>query len=144
MLQSQIADYAASGRLAQLPPILTFQSVIDYTVSTRAIVDALYAKLPANGSELVLFDVNRAATFGPLIPAGEHALLERLLPPPPRTFRTAIVTNARANDAEVVAQVRPRARRARRRSTSGCAIPPKCSRCRISPCPFRWTTRCTA
>ena len=55
-LQQQIAQYAAAGRLVELPPILTFQSVVDFTVSTRAIINALYANLPANGSELVLFD----------------------------------------------------------------------------------------
>ena len=40
---------------------------MDFTVSTRAIVSALYAHLPANGSELVLFDVNRNTKFGPLL-----------------------------------------------------------------------------
>ena len=44
-----------------MPPILTFQSVVDFTVSTPAVISALYALLPANGSELVLFDLNRAA-----------------------------------------------------------------------------------
>ena len=58
------------GQLAHLPPILTFQSVIDFTVSTRAIITALYAHLPANGSELVLFDLNRDAKLGPLLSAG--------------------------------------------------------------------------
>ena len=58
-LQRQIAEHARTGRLAELPPVLTFQSVVDFTVSTRAIVNALYVHLPANGSELVLFDLNR-------------------------------------------------------------------------------------
>ena len=58
----------ARRRLAELPPVLTFQSVLDFTVSTRAIVDALYAHLPANGSELVLFDLNRSAAVRPAAP----------------------------------------------------------------------------
>jgi len=66
-LQQKIASHASDNRLADLPPILTFQSVMDFTVSTRAIVSALYAHLPANGSELVLFDVNRNTKFGPLL-----------------------------------------------------------------------------
>ena len=66
-LQAQIARLARESRLTGLPPILTFQSVIDFTVSTRAIVTALYARLPANGSELVLFDLNRTVKFGPLL-----------------------------------------------------------------------------
>ena len=56
-LQGQIDRLARSGRLGTLPPVLTFQSVIDFTVSTPAILAALYQRLPDNGSEIVLFDV---------------------------------------------------------------------------------------
>lgn len=80
VLQQQIAQYAAEGRLAELPPILTFQSVVDFTVSTRAIISALYAHLPANGSELVLFDLNRNAKFGPLLRSSTDNILTRILP----------------------------------------------------------------
>ncbi|MGH8699040.1 MAG: alpha/beta hydrolase, partial [Burkholderiales bacterium] len=65
-LQRQITREARANRLVELPPILTFQSLVDFTVSTRAIVTALYANLPANGSELVLFDLNRNAKLGPM------------------------------------------------------------------------------
>ncbi len=41
----------ARADLSSLPPILAFQSVLDATVSTPAVVDALFARLPANGSE---------------------------------------------------------------------------------------------
>jgi alpha-beta hydrolase superfamily lysophospholipase len=51
---------------AKLPPILTFQSVVDNTVSTAAIVTNLYDRLEANGSELVVYDVNRSSTVLPL------------------------------------------------------------------------------
>jgi alpha-beta hydrolase superfamily lysophospholipase len=101
-LQQQIAANAAQGRLAQLAPILTFQSVVDFTVSTRAIVDALYANLPANGSELVLFDLNRNAAFGPLLRASTDTVLTRLLADPPRTYRTTIITNETSRGSEVV------------------------------------------
>ncbi|MDH4046902.1 MAG: lysophospholipase [Gammaproteobacteria bacterium] len=50
------------ARVRVLPPILTFQSVVDDTVSSAAIVENLYSKLPANGSELVVYDVNRNNT----------------------------------------------------------------------------------
>ncbi len=52
-----------ADKIAKLPPILTFQSVVDYTVGASAIVTDLYDLLPANGSELVLYDVNRNSTF---------------------------------------------------------------------------------
>ena len=73
------ADRAPGARAAgwpRLPPILTFQSVIDFTVSTRAIITSLYAHLPANGSELVLFDLNRSIKFGPLLRSAADAVLD--------------------------------------------------------------------
>jgi len=48
---------------AKLPPILTFQSLIDNTISASAIVTNLYNKLPANGSDLVVYDINRNSTL---------------------------------------------------------------------------------
>jgi alpha-beta hydrolase superfamily lysophospholipase len=105
VLQERIAQYASDGKLGELAPVLTFQSVVDFTVSTRAIVNALYVNLPANGSELVLFDLNRNTKFGPLFRASTDTIVSRLLPDPPRTFRTTIVTNASANEAEVVERV---------------------------------------
>jgi hypothetical protein len=104
-LQPRIARYARQGRLDELPPIITFQSVVDFTVSTRAIVTSLYAQLPQNGSELVLFDINRNTKFGPLIRPGTETALERLLPPTPRPFKTTVIANAAPNSSEVVERV---------------------------------------
>ena len=104
-LQAQIDRLARENRLTGLPPILTFQSVIDFTVSTRAIVTALYARLPANGSELVLFDLNRTVKFGPLLRVTFDTTPDRLLPPPPRAYRTTVVTNASAGTGEVIERV---------------------------------------
>jgi alpha-beta hydrolase superfamily lysophospholipase len=103
-LQAQIARHAGTGRLKELAPVLTFQSVVDFTVSTRAIVSALYENLPPNGSELVLFDLNRNARFGPLLRSSTDTVLERLLPQPPRDFTSTIVTNTSRSSDEVVAR----------------------------------------
>lgn len=104
-LQPRIAQLAEEGRLAGLPPILTFQSLTDFTVSTRAVIDALYARLPNNGSELVLFDLNRSTKFGPLLRPTAETLLSRLLPDAPRRYRTTIVTNTNPDSREMVARV---------------------------------------
>ena len=101
-LQARIARYGGTGQLADLPPIITFQSVIDFTVSTPAIISALYAHLPANGSELVLFDVNRAVKFGPLLRLAASAALARLLPAGTRAYRTTIIANDDAKSGEAV------------------------------------------
>ncbi len=96
-LQAEIADAVRDQRIAALPPILTFQSVVDFTVSTQAVVDSLYANLPANGSQLVLFDVNRHSGLSPLLRARSWTALESVLPAPPRNYRTTVVANANAN-----------------------------------------------
>jgi alpha-beta hydrolase superfamily lysophospholipase len=104
-LQEQILRLSSAGELERLPPILTFQSVIDFTVSTRAIIASLYVHLPANGSELVLFDLNRDAKLGPLLRSASDAVLTQVLPAPPRRFRTAIIANASPGSSEVVERV---------------------------------------
>jgi len=93
-LQRQIGELRRAGRLAALPPIMTFQSALDFTVSTRAIVSELYENLPPNGSELILFDINRNAKFGPLFRPSAEAKLADLVPPAVRNFRLSIVENA--------------------------------------------------
>ena len=92
-------------RLAGLPPILTFQSVMDFTVSTRAIVSSLYAHLPANGSELVLFDVNRNAKFGPLLSAASDTMLTRILPRAAAAVQDHDHHQCQPGSAEVVERV---------------------------------------
>jgi hypothetical protein len=49
-----------------------------YTVSTRAVINGLYARLPANRSELVLFDMNHFTHLEPLIRPGTVELVDRL------------------------------------------------------------------
>ena len=100
-LQTQIGNFRRDGRLSALPPILTFQSVLDFTVSSRAIVSSLYENLPPNGSELVLFDINRNAKFGPLFRQSAETKLAELAPSAVRGFRLSIVENAGEGTDEV-------------------------------------------
>ena len=51
-LQAQIARVAGAGRSSQLPPVLTFHSLVDATVSTPAVVHALYDVIADERSEL--------------------------------------------------------------------------------------------
>lgn len=106
-LQQRILRLSREGRLKDLAPIITFQSVMDFTVSTRAIITSLYAHLPANGSELVLFDLNRSTKFGPLLSSTSDTLLTRMLPPAPRAYRVSIITNAGPDATEMVERSTP-------------------------------------
>lgn len=62
-LKRDLTRHKSSAGWKDLPHVLTFQSVLDSTVSTRAVLDVLHQNLPDNGSELVLFDINRAVNF---------------------------------------------------------------------------------
>jgi len=105
VLQDRLARAGREGRLAALPPVLTFQSVVDFTVSTPAVISGLYAHLPSNGSELVLFDLNRAAALSVLLRDAAETVLSRILPPPPRHYRTVIISNAAADRYDVSERV---------------------------------------
>jgi alpha-beta hydrolase superfamily lysophospholipase len=93
-VRDRLAARQRAGGLADLPPILTFQSAVDSTVSPRAVIATLYDRLPANGSELVLYDLNRTAYLGPLIRPAADAGAVALLPPPPRSYAVTVVTGA--------------------------------------------------
>ena len=103
-LQAQIVRLGRSGKLAALPPVLTFQSVADFTVSTPAILQSLYAWLPANGSELVLFDVNRDAKPAVLANPAALAALQQMTPALPLRYRLTVIGNA-SGDARVSERV---------------------------------------
>ncbi len=102
-LQGQIQRMARAGQLGTLPPVLTFQSVIDFTVSTPAILTALYANLPDNGSEIVLFDVNRTLKFAPLLRPASYVAIDRLAPTEPATYRFTAIANAN-DDSEATVE----------------------------------------
>ncbi len=104
LLADKLEAARAEKRLGRLPPILAFQSAVDSTVSARAVVTALYDQLPANGSELVLFDINRAAYVGPLVRDSARVAVKTLLPASPRPYRLSIVTNARPGSTDTVAR----------------------------------------
>lgn len=103
-LQEQIGRDAQNHMLDRLPPVLAFQSVMDSTVSTRAVVTGLFDQLPANGSELVVFDINQAASFRPLFRPSSWTALSELLPSAQRRYSVTIVTNASAERFATVAK----------------------------------------
>jgi alpha-beta hydrolase superfamily lysophospholipase len=106
-LQEQIGREARENRLANLPPVLAFQSVMDSTVSTRAVVTGLFDQLPANGSELVVFDINQAASFRPLFKPSSWTATSALLPVAQRRYSVTIITNASEHSFSTVAKITP-------------------------------------
>ena len=67
------------SRADDLPPMLVFKSAVDATVSTDALVDRLLGRLPGNGNELVLYDINRSAIASPILVADPGPFTNRLV-----------------------------------------------------------------
>ena len=107
-VQAQILRLGKAGRLKDLPPVLAFQSLVDATVSTAAVVHALFDQLDGNGSELVLFDINRLSGIEPFIDPAAATILSRLTDRLPRRYGRSLVTNADRDSLEVVERsIRP-------------------------------------
>lgn len=103
-LRRDLSRLAAAGELSKLPPMLTFQSAVDATVSTAAVVRGLYDRLPANGSELVLFDLNHRSGIDAFVRPGELALVSGLFDNVVRNYRRTLLTNRSPDTFDVVAR----------------------------------------
>ena len=103
-LQRQLTRIAEAGRAKEIPPLLTFQSIVDSTVSTPAVVHALYDVVADERSEVVVFDINRASGLAPFVRESEATLLSRLRDNSAKRYRRTLVTNANPDSLDVVAR----------------------------------------
>lgn len=90
-VQDKLLRRVGDNELTRFPRVLAFQSALDATVFTSALVDSLFALLPENGSELVLFDRNRSADAGPLVRPESDAPLLAMTNPVKRAYGITIV-----------------------------------------------------
>jgi len=110
-VQSKISQLGATGDLERLPPLLAFQSVVDATVSAPALVEGLFARLPAGEHELVLFDINRMSAIDSILKGDPGEEVFSLLRRADLGFAITLVTNASGQSREVILrQRRPGAR----------------------------------
>lgn len=94
-----------ADRLKDMPPVLTFQSVLDHTVSPKAVITDLHMRLPAGQSELVLFDINRAPELDFVLDEASRTAMHRLVPGTSLPFRTVLVI-AREDGEGMEARIR--------------------------------------
>lgn len=106
-VQHQIVRTQASGKLSQLPPMVTFQSVVDSTVVSADLVEKLYDRLGPNQSELVVFDVNRSTQLDSFFKPGYRTLISQLADGGSASYKLTVLTNASPESLEVVAKSRP-------------------------------------
>ncbi|MBC8025407.1 MAG: alpha/beta hydrolase [Steroidobacteraceae bacterium] len=92
-VQDKLLERVRNSELTHFPRVLAFQSTLDSTVFTSALVDNLFAMLPENGSELVLFGRNRSADAGPLLRADADEVLGNIMQPVSNGFSITVVSN---------------------------------------------------
>jgi alpha-beta hydrolase superfamily lysophospholipase len=117
-LTKEIRQRIAAADMSAFPPVLALQSAVDSTVSTPDLVSVLMQHLPENGSELVLFDINRQTHIEYLLRSDPAGPLRALLASGRQPFVLTVLTNRDEGSADVVLrQRRPHQREATPRET---------------------------
>jgi alpha-beta hydrolase superfamily lysophospholipase len=105
-IDDQLSDLAKHGGATGLPRILAFQTGADATVSTVAVINALYGRLPNEGHRLVLFDANRIGNERQILRPELFTGRDRLLSGPALPFDLEIVTNEKDEEPGVSSWIR--------------------------------------
>ena len=99
-LQRELERAELDGRLARMPPVTAWQSVVDSTVGATGTVDTLFGRLRDARHRLILFDVNRSTALRSVQRPAARELIERTERSRP-AYTLDVVTNA-ATDSEAV------------------------------------------
>ncbi len=105
-IKADISRLKANGLLSGMPPILAFQSIIDATVSSRAVIESLFRMLTPGPYELVLFDVNRSSAAINLLSSDPGGDVEKLLVEGGLGFTLSLVTNTDPSRTKVTMRSR--------------------------------------
>lgn len=92
-LAGKLERLADRDELGDFPPTLCFQSLVDSTVIVRDCLEGFFGHLPEGGHELVLFDVNRAASLRPFFASTETRLVNECRDDLDRGYRLTLITN---------------------------------------------------
>jgi alpha-beta hydrolase superfamily lysophospholipase len=108
-LQQRLEAAQRAGQLTALPPVVTWQSVIDSTVGALGAVDLLYARLEAPRHTLVLFDVNRHRALAQVQTPGTQTVIDSAIgaragggTQTSRQYQLDVVGNASPDSLDVV------------------------------------------
>ena len=101
-IQQGLDKAFASGNVERFPRLLTFQSVVDATVSTPAVFSGLYNRLKNPANELVVFDINHHAGVDGLLTTDPLARIQPLLDNAQTDYVYSLVTNQNPNSPGVM------------------------------------------
>jgi alpha-beta hydrolase superfamily lysophospholipase len=88
--------------LEDFPPVLAFQSAVDATVSTRALIEGLFLKLPPGGHELVLFDINRVTEVDRMLLQDPRRTIRSIMRRDTNPFTLTLLTNESEDSAQII------------------------------------------
>lgn len=78
-VQKQLDTYEKKPQSTKVfPPVLSFSSIVDSTVTVSSLVDDLYKRLPKGNHTLVLFDINHQFSANHLIKQGLSKSIDTL------------------------------------------------------------------
>ena len=105
-VEEGLAQLEKAGRMGEFPPVLTCQSAIDATVKVALLMSSLYGRVVDNGSELMVFDVNRVGWMESLINLDFEKALEPAFRSHDLTYDLTVVTNASPDSEQAIAKTR--------------------------------------
>lgn len=100
---SKLTALNAAGGTAAFPRTLALMSLVDATVSTRAVVTHLFDNLDNPGNELAVFDINRNETIAPFIKSDPIEDYQALLSRPRLKFDFTFFTDESSASDSIVA-----------------------------------------
>ena len=106
VLADALDDAGSRSRLAAMPRVVVFQSIVDSTVTAREVVRGLLALLPPADHELVVFDVNRIDAVQGLIAPGPLEDLEKIRNATDLPYRVTLIANSGPETRAVAAYTR--------------------------------------
>ena len=105
-IQKKMANMPASDRQSNFPPVIAFQSLVDDTVRTDAVVEHVFNRLNNPHNELILFDINRQADINPFFRSEHRGLLESIGKRSDLPYRLTVITNKEPTSARIVAKTK--------------------------------------
>ena len=106
-LRYSLADAVESGRIARMPPVITWQSAVDSTVGAAGAADVLYPALKGAQHRLVMFDDNRTPLFASVQAPQARDLIDRLQDSP-RGYTLDVVGNNDSQNPNVqITRIKP-------------------------------------
>jgi len=105
-IQVRLAAVKKKGDLDQIPPILTFQSVVDATVDANALIAGLYSQLESQGNEVIFFGINRSEDIDGFLSLKFAKKLDDLMERTDLNYKLTKVSNLDRQTSEMSARTR--------------------------------------